>query len=148
MKNMKPHIKHLKKLGACQEAVTFADNYPTMQKAWNACERGDWLLWLKGAKCRTLKERRKLAFVSAQCARLALPVWNKAYPDDARVLGCLLACEAWSRGEISDDQLSFAGAAAGYAGEAAGYAAGAAWAAWASTLKQCAEIVRTHYTNP
>ena len=37
---------HLKSLGACQEALDWADasNFMTLQEAWDACERGDWLM--------------------------------------------------------------------------------------------------------
>ena len=37
--------EQLKRLGACPEAVEWASSYPTIQAAWEVCERGDWMLW-------------------------------------------------------------------------------------------------------
>lgn len=36
---------HLLRLGACAEAVEWAAPYETLDAAWAACERPDWLLW-------------------------------------------------------------------------------------------------------
>jgi len=42
-----PHwTSRLMKLDACNEAVVWAREYPTLEAAWAACERGDWMLWL------------------------------------------------------------------------------------------------------
>jgi len=134
------------------------------------------MLWLKGRKCRTLDQRRELVFVAAQCARLALPIWESRYPTDDRVSQCLDACEAWSRGAISDAALAAARDAAHTAAiyaDAANDAASAATHAASSanaandavyaidvrsaaavhsakkdTLNACAVIVRSKYPKP
>lgn len=36
----------LVRLQACDDAVEWARGYDTMDAAWAACERGDWMLWL------------------------------------------------------------------------------------------------------
>ena len=40
--------KRLVELHACADAVKWAINYPSLQAAWDACERDDWMLWLCG----------------------------------------------------------------------------------------------------
>ena len=121
--------------------------------------------------------RKKLVLASCECARLARPYWYKRNPDDKQVEACIATAEKWTRGEATIDELrnarSAAYAAAAYAAAAyaaaayadadaayaaAAYAADAAYAAYAAdayaanaartkTLKQCAEIVRKHYST-
>ena len=43
---MKPHIKYLRKLEACEAAVVYASQFETLQAAWDNCEREDWMYWL------------------------------------------------------------------------------------------------------
>jgi hypothetical protein len=55
----------------CYEAVEWLNNYPgDLRKAWAACPRGDWLLWVYGQlkKCICTK----LVCASAACTRLSL----------------------------------------------------------------------------
>ena len=35
----------LVRLGACGGAVEWAKQFPDLQSAWDACERGAWMLW-------------------------------------------------------------------------------------------------------
>src|SRR5690349_2564974 len=97
------HIQTLIGLGACASAVNWSRDYIVPQEAWDACERGDWMLWLLGKLSGPVdsESRRKLVFVAAQCAKEALPIFEKRYPDDKRVRECIEACEAYSRGEIT-----------------------------------------------
>lgn len=122
---MKTHIQQLKKLGACQEAVTWADQHPDIETVWRECQRGDWMLWLAGKTSGEVgsPSRRKLVFVAAQCAREVLPIFERSQPDDDRVRKCIEACEAYSRGEIDIGALRVARA---YAADAAYAAADAA----------------------
>ena len=43
---MKKHAEALKELGACEDAVAWANGYDTPQAAWDACGRGHWMIWL------------------------------------------------------------------------------------------------------
>ena len=43
---MRQHIAYLKSLRACSEATAFAEQYGSMQEAWEACRRPDWMMWL------------------------------------------------------------------------------------------------------
>lgn len=38
---------------ACSEAMDFAARHETFQAAWDACERGDWMLWWIGRDARS-----------------------------------------------------------------------------------------------
>lgn len=33
-------------LGACDEAIMWANSQPDFATAWQTCERGDWMLWI------------------------------------------------------------------------------------------------------
>ena len=43
-----PWSDALRRLNACGEAVEWSRSYPDISAAWQACERGDWMLWLIG----------------------------------------------------------------------------------------------------
>jgi hypothetical protein len=138
--------QQLRALGACSEARTWAKPYETLEAAWNACERGDWLLWLAG---KLGLDRKRLVFAACQCARTALP-----RAKDDSVLKCIETTEAWTRGEVTLEQvrtarrgLSFSAAAyaAAYAADAyAAYAAAysAAYAAAADAAAADAAALR------
>jgi hypothetical protein len=112
--------------------------------------------------------RKKLVIACCECARLALPIYEKKHPGDNRVLVCIETTEKWARGEATIEQVKqarmvcygiYAHAAAAAAGAAyatasaaettADATADAAYAASAAErtriLKQCADIVREHY---
>jgi len=40
------HIRELRRLGACQEALDWARDKPDLQTSWDTCKQGDWMLWL------------------------------------------------------------------------------------------------------
>ena len=161
--SMEPH-EILTSLGACPDAVKWSKKYRSAKSAWANCERGDWLLWLAGKKAGPVgdERRKKLVLASCACARLALPIWQKRYPDDKRVEVCLDTAERWARNEATLEALqvsrincssaaSYAYAAyAAYADDAADDAASAAASAadLSKTLAQCADIVRTFYKEP
>ena len=156
---MKPHILSLKKLGACSDAVAFADKYGSLQAAWDACPRGDWQLWLLGriAGPVDMDSRRKLVGVCAEIAELVLPIFEKRNPDDKRVRECIETCKRYAAGIATIEEVRKARSAA----DAAAYAAYAAYAyadaaadyaAYADAAdaidkmrQQCADLVRKHY---
>lgn len=125
--------EQLTALDACRDAIKWASAFPTLQAAWDACERGDWMLWLVGRLDTSepySDERKPLARC---CLEVALQAWEQM-PKAGR--DCIELHERWCAGEaLATDDLRAAGAAA--------YAAGAAGAARA--LKQSAAIVRRHY---
>lgn len=159
----------LVKLNACREAVDYAKQHKTLQSAWNACERGDWLLWLLGKLSGSpeSQSRRDLVLMACACARLSLKHVRKG---EKRPLQAIKTAERWAKREagVSLEDVRYAAAAAyaaatadAYAATAAAYAAAdaayasfdaayasfaAAYASFAAartpTLSQCADIVR------
>ena len=147
-----------KKLSACADACAYADTHATLQDAWDACERGDWMAWLLDHA--DVDERAKVGCL-ADVAALVLPIYEKRYPDDSRVRDCIEVCRKYARGEASDADLrkardAAAAAAAAYAAAyadayayaaaaAAAYAYAAADAAYADMRKQIAGLMRAHF---
>ena len=133
-------ISKLKELGACLEAVNWTGSQIDDASAWNACERGDWMLWLLGKLSGPAwGERRKLLVLAAcECARLALP-----YTHGKQIETYIETVEAWTRGEVTQTQVRNA-----YDAAAAAATNAAAATARSRTLHLCADIVRKHYPNP
>ena len=135
---MKHWTDKLRKLRACNDAVEWAKDYPSLTAAWKVCERADWMLWLLG---RARAGRKKIVLCACDCARLALPY---VLDGEARPLKAIEIAEAWVRGEATiEDVRNAADAAADAAAYAAAYAADAA--AKSKILKKCAKIVRKNY---
>lgn len=137
-------LERLRALDACSDARVWAAALPpdaTEEAAWLACERADWLLWIAAS----LGVDRSLVVLAAcACARTALPMWERQYPEDRRPHTAIETAEAWARGEASlkqvrkaadaavdaaDDAADAAADAAAYAASAAAYAAALAAAA-------------------
>ena len=118
---MKKHWSDkLVKLDACKEAVIWAKDFPTVAEAWNACERGDWMIWL----CRELpiKANSKRAYVQTALAIAESVKQYCAHIPEAKAARD--AAQAWLDNPCAKTQK-----AAGAAARAAGAAAEAAWAA-------------------
>ena len=115
---MKHWTEKLTAVGACHDAVAWARWHDTLEDAWAACDRGDWMLWLAGrvSGASGSESRRLVARAAAACARLALPEWQAKNPDDTTVEGAILAAE---RGDPKECRKASAAWAA-------------AWAAWAA----------------
>jgi hypothetical protein len=119
--------------GACAEARDWCLTQPSYEAAWEACERGDWLLWLAG---RLDVDRRLLVRAACACVRLALV---HVPTGEGRPRRAVETAEAWTRGEASLEEVRDAARAAYaadafavYASDATGRAACAASAAYAA----------------
>lgn len=141
------YIDHIADLGACSDALDWlrTEDHQTLEAAYAACPRGDWLLWLHGrltASSPWSDERKPLARAAMECARLALPIYEtRTGRTDVRSASDVIL--AWTRGEVGTDEAKAARVALRSA--YAAYAADAADAASTKTLARCAEIVRKHY---
>jgi hypothetical protein len=130
---MKKWIKELYKLDSrppCAEAVEWAENYDTLQEAWDACPRGDWMVWLLD---RILVDHKKIVQLSCMNARLSLP-----YITDPHVRYLIEVIEAWVEGKATAKDVTAAWAVTMTPAEAA-------WASRAeelSMLKACADNAR------
>ncbi len=145
------HTDALVKLNACGSGVQWAAKFPDAQAAWDACERGDWMLWLLGKMSGPpgSDSRKAVVLAACECARLALPQYEIRYPDDKRPRIAIETAESHAAGgatlaEVKKDAAYAAAAYAAYAAAAA-YAAYAAYAARSKRLSECADIVRKHF---
>ncbi len=94
------YITKLKKLGTCGEALEWceAGNYPTLDEAWQACERGDWMLWLAGKQAGEAgsEKRKRLVLAACECARLSLSYVSAS---EERPLTAIETAERWANGD-------------------------------------------------
>lgn len=151
------YIKQLEKLSACSEAIKWCEDgrYPTLDKAWQSCERGDWMIWLIGKLEgeQTSDSRKKLVLVACECARLALPYVTEGKKRSLQAIDSIEMTERWVHGEPgitlemvrAAANVAYAVYAAAIAADAVIYTANTADAERAKILKTCVEIVRKYY---
>ena len=158
------NVDKLINLHACSEAVEWAASQKSWRAAWDACERGDWMLLLlgKGAGPVGSRKRKPLAMCEVDVAKLASPYagsTRKAYLRVCRVV------KAWNNGTAtieavrtaafaafvaatdSADDVAYADSAYAFTTDS-GFAADAfadAAAARSALLAKAANIVRKHY---
>lgn len=66
-------VTKLKRSGACSDALAWLETQPNAATAWNACERGDWMLWILGKLCkRGTKLHRTVVLAACDCAELSI----------------------------------------------------------------------------
>ena len=84
----KKFVNHLKKLGACEEAVEWVKEHSgTDQECYDDCERGDWMNWYLVKDHERLGiTKRQLVGALADCAALSLKYFE-AKPDSQRPHG-------------------------------------------------------------
>lgn len=114
-------VQLLVALEACTPALEWAADQGAASVAWAECPRGDWMLWLAA---RAGVDRRLVVLAACDCARLALPVWEDRYRDDARPRTAIETAERWARNEASARDAASAADAAACAGSAAYSACG------------------------
>lgn len=137
------YMDKIKQLKACDAAVVWLEEnqFASLDKAWQACERGDWMLWLIG---RTMNhddeaQLRKLTLAKARCSKLVVHLMK-----DERSRNAVEVAEQFGLGNATRQELADAAADA-----AAAYDATAAYvAARTSMLAKCANEVRSVYSKP
>ncbi len=131
----------LEKFNACRDAIDWAKAQPSFKKAWETCERGDWILWIAA---KTQVDQRLLVSAACDCAVTALKFVAKG---EDRPRKAIAAARAWVKGKAT---LSEVGAATDAASAAAYAASAAAYVTNASnkTLKKCASLVRKRIKCP
>jgi hypothetical protein len=117
-------IQILRNLGACSESLAWlaAEQHQTVAAAWDACPRGDWLLWIAA---RVGVDRRILVLAACDCAEPAL-VHVPAGEDRPRI--AIETTRPWARGEATIEEVREARRAAYAAANAASCAADNAYA--------------------
>ncbi|HET7150855.1 MAG TPA: hypothetical protein VFI60_05555 [Candidatus Acidoferrum sp.] len=133
--------KLLVKLGACNEAIAFA-NGKELAEAWATCERPDWMMWLCAnmLRKRGWPTRQQVVLCACDCAETVLPIFEGRYPKESAPRVAIETARKWVNGEVSLKEVraaAYTADAAAYAtaysaADAAAYAAYAAQAAYAA----------------
>ena len=130
-------IKRLEGEQACTEAVEWV-NGRGMKRAYDECERADWMLWIFGkmAGRKGWPTREEVVLAACDCAETSVQHWKKSYPNDDRPQKAIAVARRWAKGRATiGDVRSAADAAcaAAYAAYAAAHASYAAsYAAYAA----------------
>ena len=126
------------RLRACDESTAWLDSLTceTAAECWDACERGDWLVWLLTTR-RGIVPDRTLRLVAVDCARAVQPIADSWFAQHApqHVGAGVRLLDLIESDEDDDPQTRAAAWAAAWAAAraAARYAArGGAGAAWAA----------------
>jgi hypothetical protein len=91
---------------ACREAVIWARTQKSPQKAWDACERGDWML---DSLVRRGANHKKVLLVTCECARLSL----KYTPENEKcLLRVIETAERWITGKATIGEIKTAASVA------------------------------------
>jgi hypothetical protein len=106
---MKPHLTLLKNLNACIEAIEFAETCPNLRRAWETCNRPDWMLWL--ANRLGFKDLKTLRLYACWCVRntpLAdgRTVWDLL--TDPRSRNAVEVSERFANGDATEGELAAA----------------------------------------
>lgn len=119
-------------LGSCgDEADWIGDRTP--KQAWLECPRGDWLLWV--IYCLGV-DAKLCALARCGCARTALK-YVPAGEDRPRI--AIETCEAWCRGEATEEDCQRAALASWAAMPPTASATAVAWSAMAVAATAAAE---------
>lgn len=98
-------IRLLRGLGACDEAIDWARGYPNRTVAWNACQRGDWMMWILARLVEPgSAAHRALVMFACKCIRRAMRS-KMALKCSPGVRDFLLAIERWAAGKTSERDL-------------------------------------------
>lgn len=100
----KEHLKWLQVNEACKKSIKWIEqnNIQSLENAWHACERGNWLLWM----AEKLKvDKRKLVLCAALYAHTVVQ-----YMEDARSRDAVRIAFLWGRGKATDVELEKASA--------------------------------------
>ena len=114
----------ISKYDPCHEAIEFRSKFNSFAEAWEACPRGDWMLWIAS---KVGVETRTLTLAKGYCAKTVIHLMK-----DKRSRAAVKAAIAFGKGKISREELTAAAAYAAAAAAAAAYADAAAAAAAAA----------------
>ena len=129
-------MTEIEKFEPCFKAVEFRKQYDTFKEAWEACPRGDWMLWIAG---KLELDKRLLVLTSAHCANTV-----RHLMEDERSTRCVDVCIAYGEGKATEEELTTASAAEWTAWAARDAASAAARDA---NQKQTADICRKYLTE-
>ena len=136
------------RLDVCQSAKDWAKTQPDLATAWQNCRRADWMIWL--LKRMGYKDPKNYRLIACACVRDTpltdgRKVWDLLTDERSRT--GVEVSERFANGEVTEQEMDAARAAAGAAGVAAWATAGnAAWAAaWAAARDAAqSDIIRRY----
>ena len=89
----------LVRLCACDDAVEWASEQPSAEVAWQACQRGDWLLWIaRRVASHGDAEHRAVVRAACACARTTL---HRVQAGDGLPRRAIETADMWTRGAVS-----------------------------------------------
>jgi hypothetical protein len=97
--------EQLRSAGACEEAREWAEDFTSAQKAWDACERGDWMLWAVGKSIYSdpwTDGRKPLLACALDCALTVKHLWPNKQKD--KIGEAVKALRLWIKGKATTDQ--------------------------------------------
>ena len=97
----------IEKYHACRAAVEYRKQFDTFEQAWNACERGDWMLWIAS---KAGVDKRTLTLAKGLCAETVIHLMK-----DKRSVKAVQTTITYGKGEATDQELANAAANAAYA---------------------------------
>ena len=121
----------LRRLSACDEAVEWARQFRSdRQKAWEECERADWMMWYLEKKVESGQfDRKRLVLVLCESIR---PEMKLIPENETCPMAAIETAEAWARGEggvtLADVERASSACSAASSACSAHYAYSAAYA--------------------
>ncbi len=93
-------IKKLREQGACTKGLDWASKQESAQAAWNACERGDWMLWAwsRNHGKQGSKSHRRLVLCCVEIAKTGVK-YIKNKEAKKVIQKSLDTTKRWARGE-------------------------------------------------
>lgn len=132
-------LQQLNDLEPCSEGMAFARKCGSVRKAWEQCERSDWMMWYLRVTDALTKEQSVTLAIGF--ASRTIPRWEEKHPDDTRPQQAIDSAQAWLANPCEETRTaayaSYAASAA-YASYAAAYAADGAAAHAASSAAYAA----------
>ena len=129
--------ENLERLAVCPDAMVWAKDYASLEAAWAACPRGDWMLWLITREVvQDSPEHRRVIACLVACCRPSLEYAGEWRETLAGVYDTL---DAWAKGEEANLDAALS---ASYAAERASYAA---WRASYAALSASDAAERASY---
>lgn len=98
------YIKQIEGLGACQEALEWLKQaaYPTLEEAWAACYRSDWMIWLLNLVPEGQRNNHAIVLCACDIAETVLR-YVPAGEDRPKI--AIETTRRWVRGEATISEL-------------------------------------------
>lgn len=98
--------EQLEEIGACPEAIIWTSQFTNLQKAWDQCKRGDWMLWLLGRCENSLpwtEERKPLLSCAIDCTETIKHLQSGSHMEST-IDKAVEVLRMWISGKATKDQ--------------------------------------------